>query len=210
VAASPGDRQRFWAHAAAFGALWGAIEVTLGSFLHGLRIPLSGAFLAALGAGLLIAVRQIEPRRGSSIAIGLVAAACKSISPGGVIVGPMVAILAESLLVEVSLLPRPRSAIAAIAAGLLAVTWTVSQKLFGQVVFYGGDVIRLYVEMLTKLARSLHLDATTGWWTLAVVGALLLVIGGGAGLWGWRIGRLTVAARAAAASAAAHPGSVVA
>ncbi|MBN2359325.1 MAG: hypothetical protein JXR83_07715 [Deltaproteobacteria bacterium] len=200
--AATSRRQHFWAHAAAFGALWGALEVTFGSFLHSLRVPLSGAMLAALGAALLIAVRQIEPRRGSSLAIGLVAAACKSISPGGIIVGPMVAILAESLLVELALLARPRSAIAAALAGALAVSWTVSQKLISQVVFFGGDVIKLYLEMLAKIARSLRLDAAAGWWVLALVAAILVVIGSSAGLWGRRVGRLAQTARMADGAAA--------
>lgn len=72
------------------------MEITLGSFLHTLRLPFSGTSLAAVSAALLVAQRQMLPRRGLSLTTGIVAAVCKSVSPGGVIFGPMVGITVEA------------------------------------------------------------------------------------------------------------------
>jgi hypothetical protein len=183
---------QFWAHVAAFGALWGSIEITLGSFLNTLRIPFGGTLLASLGAMLLVAARQIMPRRGASIATGVVAALCKSISPGGIILGPMVAITVEALLVEVALLVAPRARASAAAAGVLAATWSTFQKVISQVVFFGAGVITLYLTALRRARDWLGLPLTAGWWALFALLAIVAALGAAAGLAGRRIGAESV------------------
>ena len=93
---------------AIFGAIWGALELTLGSYLHVLFPPLADTFLvglimAFLGAIVALVGRHFVPRTGSVFLIGIITAILKMISIGGVQVGPLVAILAESLLMEVGL-----------------------------------------------------------------------------------------------------------
>lgn len=44
-----------WLKAATLGAVWAALEIVLGSFLHNLRMPLTGTTLAACGVALLTA-----------------------------------------------------------------------------------------------------------------------------------------------------------
>jgi hypothetical protein len=187
------DRDRestdhFWSHVAAFGALWGGIEITLGSFLHTLRLPFGGTLLSSIGAMLLVAARQLLPRRGATLCTGIVAALCKSISPGGVILGPMIAIATEGLLVELALLLAPRARLSAIAAGGLCALWSTFQKVITQVVFYGAGVIALYLAALRSARDWLGLPASAGWWALLGLLAVILVLGGGAGLLGRRIG----------------------
>jgi hypothetical protein len=182
-------RRRFWAYAAAFGAAWGTLEITVGSFLHALRVPFAGLTLAAVGAALLVAERQLVAARGLTVATGLVAAACKSLSPGGVVVGPMIGITTEALLIEAALLVRPRAAAGAALGGALATLWSVSQKLLGQVLFYGGDILALYGAALRRLGGWLGIDRAAG---VRAIAALLLVIvlaGATAGVLGWRAGR---------------------
>jgi hypothetical protein len=65
---------RFWAHAATFGALWGAIEATVGAFVHAVKVPFGGTALAATGAALLLALRVVYPRPGVIVAAGAVCA----------------------------------------------------------------------------------------------------------------------------------------
>lgn len=191
------SQRLFWSHAAAFGALWGSLEITLGSFLHNLRVPFGGFVLTAVGAALLVAQRQLHPAAGLTVATGCVAAACKSISPGGVIFGPMVAIVGESLLVELALLMAPRARPSAALAGMLALQWTTGQAVLGQYVYFGGDVLELYLQVLGRLAQRL------GWrggapWLLAVVLGGLAVLGAAVGLAGHRVGRRAAGLQAAA------------
>jgi len=178
----------FWAHVAAFGALWGSVEITLGSFLHTLRFPFAGVLLASLSALLLVAARQLLPRRGVTLATGLVAALCKSISPGGVILGPMLGISVEAALVELALLIAPRSRVSAAAAGVLAALWATLQSLIGQVITYGGNIIDLYLAALTRARNWLHLPISAGWWALVGLLGVILLLGGSAGLLGRRLG----------------------
>jgi len=179
---------RFWSHVAAFGALWGSLEITLGSFLHALRIPGIGVLLACLGAMLLIAARQIVSARGATLATGIVAALCKSISPGGIILGPMAAITVEALLVELALLVAPRARTSALCAGALCALWAASQKVISQVVYFGGNILALYLAALRQARDGLGLPTSTGWWVLLALLVTLFVVGGSAGLLGRRIG----------------------
>ncbi|HOU54487.1 MAG TPA: hypothetical protein PLQ97_11205 [Myxococcota bacterium] len=179
----------FWPCVTAFGALWGLSETTVGAFLHALRLPFTGVLMASLGAGLLVAQRQAMPRRGASLATGVVAAICKSMSPGGVILGPMVGILAESALVEAALLPAPRWWATAMLAGMWSATWAAFQKILTHFLLYGGTVLDLYLSLLRQAARMIGLPEGAGW---PLLGGLLLVIGAvgaAGGLLGWHIGR---------------------
>lgn len=184
------EPDRFWPTVAAFGALWGVVEITLGSFLHTLRLPFTGVVLASTGAGLLVAQRMIMPRRGAALATGIVAALCKSLSPGGIILGPMIGISVEAMLVELALLVAPRSVGSAIAAGMLAAMWALFQKLFVQVVFYGATVLELYLALLRRAGDWLGIPPGAGWTALWVLLGVVALIGATGGLLGRRIGRL--------------------
>ncbi len=187
----------FWPCAAAFGALWGLSETTVGAFLHALHLPFTGVLMASVGAGLLVAQRQAMPRRGLSLATGIVAAACKSMSPGGVILGPMAGILAESVLVEMALLPAPRWLVTALLAGALSALWAAFQKILTHYLLYGGTVLELYLSLLRQAGRMAGIPDSAGW---PLLGGLLLCIGAvgalGGGL-GRRIGREGLALLAA-------------
>ena len=143
---------RFWAYATTFGAAWGIWELTLGTFLHTLKLPFAGPVLASAAAVLLIAQRQIISVRGISLATGVVAAACKSISPDGTLFGPMIGILLEALLVETALSVVPFVWFAAPTAGALAALCPMFQKIGTQVLYYGGTILTLYSEM--KIGRA--------------------------------------------------------
>jgi hypothetical protein len=181
---------RFWTYAAAFGALWGALEVTVGSFLHALHVPFAGVVLAAVGAGLLVAERQVLNRRGLCIATGLVAALCKSLSPAGIIWAPMIGIAAEAALVEAALLLAPGRAPSAAVAGGLAVVWAIGQGLINQYITYGANIIALYISLVQKTTAWAGLAPRSGWHALAAVAGIFFLAGAASGLWGLRIGRI--------------------
>lgn len=186
------QRNTFTAHVTAFGALWGFLEITVGSFLHTLRFPFAGILLASASAALLVGQRQLLPRRGVSLATGVVASLCKSLSPGGIILGPMIGILTEALLVEVALLPSSRAAACVALAGVLCALWAASQKLVTQYVLYGAKVIDLYLAALGKAGRWLGVSPAAGWWSLAALLVVVALMGGAGGLLGRKIGQDSV------------------
>ena len=106
---------RHLVYIAVFGALWGAIEMTLGAYLHVLLppganyLPLVGTAITALGLAVALVGRLFVPQAGSIFMIGVVAALLKLLSVGGVKLGPLLGILIESGLAEVVLLAAGRA-----------------------------------------------------------------------------------------------------
>ncbi len=95
--------ETIWLKAAVVGGLWASVEIIVGSFLHNLRIPLSGSILAFFGVVLLIAFYKNWPDKGLIWRAGLICALMKSISPSAVILGPMIGIFLEALLLQLSI-----------------------------------------------------------------------------------------------------------
>ena len=174
-----------------FGALWGAVEITLGGFLHSLRLPLIGVILAAGEAGYLIAVHQLHPRRGLVTAVALVAAMLRGLTPVGALFTPLVAILMEGVLVEVTLLALPGVKVPAAVGGALCTLWSAAQMVATHALFLGLDALRLYDELLRACARLTGLAPESRHLALALPLAVIVAIGSLGGLWGARLGRRT-------------------
>jgi len=189
VLSHPSEGARRWALIAAFGALWGAVEITFGSFLHALRLPFTGTALAALSAALLVSQRQLISRPGMSLSTGIVAAICKSVSPGGVILGPMLGITVEALLVEVALIVAPRSRAGAALAGALAVCWATFQKVLTHYVYYGWSILELYVALVSEGAELVGLSPEGGFQLLGGLVVAIAASGALAAMLGRSVGR---------------------
>ena len=113
---------------AVFGALWGLVEISLGSVFHALDLPLSGMALAIVGVMVASIGRLFVPKRGSTIFIGIIAMVLKLFSIGSALVGPMVGILAEALIAELVLDGFGKPSLPAfMAAGAGAALWTLVQ-----------------------------------------------------------------------------------
>lgn len=185
---------RSWVTIGLFGALWGVVELTLGSYLHVIFPPQANTFLTGVvmgGIGALIALtgRHFVPNRGSVFLIAVVTALIKLLSPGGGRVGPFVAILMEGLLMEVALLVavRPRAWGFALG-GALAVGWNFFHKFVMMRLVYGGSVVEVYEKMVKEGSQMLGLDVSAA---LLILGTLLLVrliVGGIAGWSAWALG----------------------
>ena len=209
---------RDWVYIAVFGALWGAIEITLGAYLHVIFPPLADTFLVGVimaGLGGLIALtgRHFVPHTGSVLMIGVVTALLKALSLGGVKIGPMVAILAESLLMEVGLflspsvslrtgrieglLPAPikfgtpsrqPSRWAFALAGALAVSWNFFHKFVMMRLLFGQGVSEVAVKMVKDGSQLLGLDVRYTIAILVVLFLIRLVVGAAAGWLAWDLG----------------------
>ncbi len=182
---------RFWGYAATFGALWGAVEITVGSFLHTIKLPFSGVMLAGVGAALLLALRSLLPVRGVVITAGVVCAGIKLLSPSGAVIGPMVAILVESILVETVLLPTGANAVSGAISGVFASFWAVAQKLITQTLFFGMPVMGIYKGVLQQAERMLHLPASGGAWVAGGFLCIVALVGAILGTTGALVGRST-------------------
>ena len=190
LATAPENAQldTFWMYVSVFGTLWGGIELTLGTFLHVLHVPKTGLVMGVVTLILILAQRYLYPVRGATLCTGIVAACIKCLSPGGIIVGPVVGILSEALIVELCLIVAPRSRISAIVAATLALTWSQAQSLFKTWLYYGGDFVEGLVKLVTKFF-SVPWSATVGWILVGALLALLALLGTVIGLLGHGLGR---------------------
>jgi hypothetical protein len=183
-------------YVAIFGAIWGALELTLGSYMHVIFPPLADTFLvgllmASLGAIVALIGRLFVPRTGSVFLISVVAAILKMISIGGVILGPLVAILAEGLLMELGLLmARKPTRWAFVLAGALAVAWNFFHKFVMMYILYGKGVYDVYVGMVQQGASLLRIDLSYALLIIVVLFFIRIVAGGVSGWIAWDLGRL--------------------
>lgn len=175
---------------AVFGALWGVVEVSLGSVLKSLNIPLSGAALAAIGVMIALVGRVFVPRRGATLFIGVIAMLLKLFSLGGVVLGPMVGILMEALLAEagLSLFGKPRRMVFVLVGGLV-VMFTLLQPFITGPLLFGRTVFVVWLDLLDLASRLLGISSSAALGGMLVLLVLHLIAGGLAGWLSWDIAR---------------------
>jgi hypothetical protein len=176
---------------AVFGTLWGVVEISLGTVLKSLNVPLSGAVLSAIGLTVALTGRLFVPRRGSTLFIGIVATLLKLFSLGGVIVGPMIGILGEALIAELvlSTLGRPRRQ-AFLAAGAAAGLWPLVQPFVTGPLLFGRTLFTVWLDLL-DLGQRLFGFGTSAVVAIVVVLAVVhLGLGLVAGWIAWDAGHM--------------------
>lgn len=171
-----------------FGAVWGALEVTLGSYLHVAKVPFNGTVMAAIGISIVLVGRSFVPRRGSALFIGVVTALLKMFSLGGIVLNPMIAIVIESGLAEIGLLPsaRPGRWIFALA-GALAVSWDFFHRFFTQALLAGRGILEVYGWTIQEGSSLLGIDQSAAITLIISLITMRLVVGAAAGYSAWSL-----------------------
>ena len=186
---------RDWIYIAVFGALWGALELTLGGYLHTLFPPLTntlltGVIMGGLGAATALVGRHFVPKRGAVLGIGCITALLKLLSLGGVVVGPLVAILAEAVLMEIALLPGKAPTRAHyVLAGALAVSWNFFHPFVMLPVLYGMGSQQALLKSIKDGSQILGLDEGQAAFILGLLLLLRVAVGGLSGWLAWDLGR---------------------
>ena len=175
---------------AVFGTLWGIVEISLGTVLKSLNVPLSGVILAAIGLTVALVGRLFVPRRGATLFIGIIAMILKLFSLGGVIIGPMVGIFTEALVAELvlSLGGRPRRWLFVIA-GAFGVLWTLLQPFVTGPLLFGRSLFVVWLDLVDMGSRFLGVSSSVVLWGVLALVAVYLLIGGLAGWLSWDVGR---------------------
>jgi hypothetical protein len=173
---------------AVFGALWGAVEMSLGSVIKALNLPLSGALLAAIGMLVVLIGRVFVPQRGSTLFIGVIAMVLKLFSIGSIIIGPMIGILAEAILAEIvlSAFGKP-SRLSFILAGAVAVTWTLVQPFFTGWLLFGREMFIVWLDLLDQGARLFGFRMEAAGLIVLVLAGIHLASGAIAGWLAWDV-----------------------
>ncbi|MCJ7435520.1 MAG: hypothetical protein MUO77_18715 [Anaerolineales bacterium] len=174
---------------AVFGALWGLVEISLGSVFHAINLPLSGMMLSIIGVMVASIGRLFVPRRGSTIFIGIIAMVLKLFSIGNILIGPMVGIFTEALIAELILdiFPKP-SMLAFIFACAGAALWTVVQPFVTGVLLFGRNLMGIWLDLLDLGSRLFGLSSQAALWIVIAMITLHFIIGGIGGWLAWKLG----------------------
>jgi len=143
---------------AVFGALWGLMEITLGTALKGTRLPFSGAILASVAAVIALTGRHFVHHNGAILLMGGVAALLKIFSTGMVIAGPFLAILLEALCAEFIVILFGTGRLGCILAGTVVVGYTALHPFITQAFLYGGRIFEVYWAIFQQIKSWLHLE----------------------------------------------------
>lgn len=181
-----------WLKSSVIGTVWASSEIVLGSFLHNLKIPFSGSLLTAIGLVILISAAYLWKEKGIFWRAGLICALMKTLSPSAVIFGPMIAIFAEALLLEISVRLLGRNYVGFITGSVLAVSWSFAQKIFNFLIFYGFNIVDLYKNLMEYTERQLNLHFNTLWVPLFMLLSVYVLIGLTAAVTGIRTGQKLV------------------
>jgi nucleoside-triphosphatase THEP1 len=147
-----------WLKASVIGSIWAALEIIIGSFLHNLHIPFSGTFMATVSVFLLISFMQFWRDNGIIIRAGIICALMKSLSPSAIIFGPMIGIVLEAFLLELSIFIIGKNIFGYILGGSLAVCSALFQKLASYLIIYGFDILNIATAFYKYLVKQLNVQ----------------------------------------------------
>lgn len=173
-----------WIKASIAGTIWAASEIVLGSFLHNLRVPFSGNILTAIGLIILISISYIWHENGIFWRAGLICAVMKTMSPSAIIFGPMIAIFAESLLLEFSVRIFGRNMAGLIIGAMLAMSWNLFQKIANYIISYGSNIVEVYNSLLKFAQKQLNIQTDIVWLPIIVLLIVFALFGLLAGIIG--------------------------
>ncbi len=182
-----------WLKSAIIGTVWASSEIVLGSFLHNLRVPFSGSILTAISLLILISVSYVWKDRGIFWRAGLICALMKTMSPSAVIFGPMVAIFTESVLLEISVRTLGRNYLGFIVGSILAVSWSLVQKIINYLIFYGFKIVELYKSLMIFTEKQFKFQFDTLWFPIFLLLAVYVFIGFISAITGIKTGKKIIA-----------------
>jgi len=185
------DKIRLLVFPTAFGTLWGLIELLAGGWLHVMHVPLSGAYLGAIGAIILCAERAFTPVRGATLYTGLTAILIKSLAIGGVQarLNTVIALALETAMAEIVLSVLGVGVISFFITPLLCAMENAAHFFVNNWIKYGGDVFGMYAEIFHKMQPLFGLKPDSWKMFVAVWLAAHLVIGVAAGFVSVRVGK---------------------
>jgi len=176
---------RPWTHAALFGALWGALELSLGTILQLSRLPLRGSIMAICGLACMFTLRRLQPQVGVCALAGFVAVILKVFTLGGFFPGPVIGIALEVLMVEVAFLIFRHKKLAAAMAGAGALATHPIQMVLMTTLMAGPEVVSAMVNSLVTSIETLGLGSPSIHFLALLVICFFLITGSFVGLWTW-------------------------
>lgn len=166
-----------WLKASVVGSIWASVEIILGSFLHNLKIPLSGMILSFISVWILIAFLQVWKENGLIWRAGMICALMKSISPSAFILGPMIGIFTEALLIEFFIFILGKNLFGFLIGGAFAVLSTILHKLVSLLILYGFDLIKILSDLYLFAVKQIHLEQLRPAFLIILITTIYVITG---------------------------------
>lgn len=171
---------------AVFAASWGVVETLLGSVLKAMQVPFGGLIISTIAVVILVVSRAYLNFFGAQMAIGVVTALVKLFaSIGGVVITPVLAILAEAVMFDLVISLIGFSRVGAAAAGAMPTVWSFAQPFITFPLLFGLPLDRYYANLLGLFGAPLGLGEESLALVLVVALAVYAVAGVAGGLIGW-------------------------
>jgi len=170
---------------ALFGALWGLIEISLGTILHASKIPFRGTVLTIIAVVIITISRSFINYKGSMTAISSVAATLKLITLPGFNITPFIAIMMQGIIAEIVFSFFTYSFISSLLTGSLILLYTLIHSLIMQGIFFGFGIYNVYLEILNSIGKAINYEGEMSLILIPLIVFLYIFIGAGAGWFGY-------------------------
>lgn len=163
-----------------FAATLTLVEIGLGSFLHSLKIPLSGQLLSLNQIALLArATFQLKSKK-AALEISAIASTLKSLSPAGKKLTPMLAIAAQGLFFYLGLIMGGLNVFGLFIGTALASSWAFIQPILFIYIFFGKTSVAVAEYFLHELEKIIpHVNQILLWtviglWLIKCIAAFII------------------------------------
>ncbi len=146
---------RDWQRIGRYGAAAGGIEITLGSLLHGTKVPFRRVVMASLQSVTLFFAGEKLARPTRLIWVSYLAASLKALSPAGNRLRPMTAIAMQGTLFSTSVRLLGWNTIGVTAGAWLVGAWAALQGVLLQYLLLGESLLNAYGEVQEWFTRTL-------------------------------------------------------
>lgn len=162
---------------AVFGALWGAVEMSLGGLLHLLQVPLRGAFLAAFGIGIALVGYGIARKPWFIMGMTVICCVLKLFSIGGFLLSPLLSIIIEGGIAEALMRVQTTTRRSFIITEFIVVLYSSVHYFLVQGLLFGKGIYKLYLKMLGEVSSFLHIPLSMVFALIAIILGFKVVLG---------------------------------
>jgi hypothetical protein len=163
-------------------AIMAAVEILLGSILHGLRIPFGGNFLSLVQSCFLTVAARAGRSRMQSVKmpfyVSSISSCLKSLSPAGNKLGPMLSIWMQGALFSSGVAVFGKNPVGTAIGGALLSLWAFVQPVLTLYLFFGSSLNEGFLFFLQKFESKMGVDKESLAWVFAafVIAKVLIAI----------------------------------
>lgn len=178
-----------WTRAAVLGSIWASIEIIVGNFLHGFRLPFTGEILTFFAIYFLTAASVRWKLKGLIWRAGLICAMMKFFTPGVKVFGPIIGIISESFMFEIMLRIFGMNPLGFIIGGGITLCLPLVQKLVNLLILYGWNLVVVFDKSIEFLLKFINIHDTNSFIILLILFFINFFFGVLAGALGYRSGK---------------------